>query len=67
MTQGKLAEKLNVSRQNISKWDQGSVYPEIERLIEICELFQCSIDQILREDMILNYEALRSNVIVANR
>ena len=45
----------------------GSVYPEIERLIEICELFQCSIDQILREDMILNYEALRSNVIVANR
>ena len=44
MTQGKLAEKLNVSRQNISKWDQGSVYPEIERLIEICELFQCSID-----------------------
>lgn len=57
MTQGKLAEKLNVSRQNISKWDQGSVYPEIERLIEICELFQCSIDQILREDMILNYEA----------
>lgn len=67
MTQGKLAEKLNVSRQNISKWDQGSVYPEIERLIEICELLQCSIDQILREDMILNYEALRSNVIVANR
>ena len=67
MTQGKLAEKLNVSRQNISKWDQGSVYPEIERLIEICELFQFSIDQILREDMILNYEALRSNVIVANR
>ena len=67
MTQGKLAEKLNVSRQNISKWDQGSVYPEIERLIEICELFQCSIDQILREDMILNYEALRSTVIVANR
>ena len=66
MTQGKLAEKLNVSRQNISKWDQGSVYPEIERLIEICELFQCSIDQILREDMILNYEALRSNVTVAN-
>lgn len=67
MTQEKLAEKLNVSRQTISKWEQGSVYPEIERLIEICELFQCSIEQILREDMILNYEALRSNVIVANR
>lgn len=67
MTQEKLAEKLNVSRQTISKWEQGSVYPEIERLIKICELFQCSIEQILREDMILNYEALRSNVIVANR
>lgn len=67
MTQEKLAEKLNVSRQTISKWEQGSVYLEIERLIKICELFQCSIEQILREDMILNYEALRSNVIVANR
>lgn len=57
MTQEKLAEKLNVSRQTISKWEQDSVYPEIKKLIEICELFHCSIDQILREDMILNDEA----------
>lgn len=57
MTQEKLAEKLNVSRQTISKWEQDSAYPEIEKLIEICELFHCSVDEILREDMIINDEA----------
>ena len=57
LTQENLAEKLDVSRQTISKWEQNLACPEIEKLIEVCELFRCSVDQILREDMITNDEA----------
>lgn len=48
MSQEQLAEKLDVSRQAVSKWESGSGYPETEKLIAICEIFNCSIDEILK-------------------
>ncbi|MBQ9142861.1 MAG: helix-turn-helix transcriptional regulator [Lachnospiraceae bacterium] len=57
MTQEELAEKLGVSRQTVSKWELDQVYPEISKLIEICELFSCSVDQLVREDMNISDEA----------
>jgi len=57
MTQEELAEKLGVSRQTVSKWELDQVYPEMSKLIEICELFSCSMDQLVREDMNISDEA----------
>lgn len=57
MTQEELAEKLNVSRQTISKWELDSVYPEVSKLIELCNLFSCSIDQLIRDDLCISEEA----------
>ena len=37
MTQEKLAEKMGVSRQTISKWESGEAYPEIPKLMDLCE------------------------------
>lgn len=51
MTQEQLAEKLNVSRQTISKWESGDVYPEVRKLMEVCEVFSCTMDKLLRDDM----------------
>lgn len=51
ITQEALAEKLNVSRQAISKWELDAVYPEMDKIIELCELFSCTMDQLVREDM----------------
>ena len=51
MTQEDLAEKMSVSRQTVSKWELDTAYPEIEKLIELCELFSCSMDELIREDM----------------
>lgn len=48
MSQEQLAEKLDVSRQAVSKWESGSGYPETEKLISICELFECSMDEIVK-------------------
>ena len=51
MTQEKLAEKMGVSRQTISKWESGEAYPEIPKLMDLCEVFSCKLDDLLRQDM----------------
>lgn len=51
MTQEELAEKMQVSRQTVSKWELDAVYPEIDKVLELCELFSVSADNLLREDM----------------
>ena len=49
MTQETLAEKLNVSRQTISKWEMDAANPEMDKALEICKIFNCSLDVISRE------------------
>ena len=51
MTQEALAEKLNVSRQTISKWEMDAVHPEIEKALELCKVFHCSLDNLFRDEM----------------
>ena len=51
MTQETLAEKLNVSRQTISKWEMDSANPEMDKALEICKIFNCSLDNLFREEM----------------
>lgn len=48
MSQEQLAEKLEVSRQAVSKWESGNGYPETEKLIAICEIFDCSMDNLVK-------------------
>lgn len=51
MTQEALAEKLNISRQTVSKWELDECKPEIEKAIEICNIFNCSLDNLFREEL----------------
>lgn len=51
LTQEKLAERMGVSRQTISRWESDESYPEIDKLIELCDFFSCKLDELLREDM----------------
>lgn len=51
MTQEALADKLNVSRQTVSKWELDAAQPEIDKAVELCKLFSCSLDQLFREEM----------------
>jgi transcriptional regulator with XRE-family HTH domain len=48
LSQEELAEYLGVSRQAVAKWESGASYPEVDKLIAICNLFQISIDSLLR-------------------
>lgn len=46
-TQEQLAEKLKISPQAVSKWENGNAVPEIPMLCEISKLFNCSVDRLL--------------------
>lgn len=46
-SQEKLAEKLGVSRQAVSKWESGQGNPDINNIIKICELYNISTDYLL--------------------
>ena len=48
-TQEQLAELLGVSRQSVSKYESGLVYPETEKLIRLSELFGCTVDYLLKD------------------
>ena len=48
MTQEALAEVLNVSRQSVSKWESDGSFPEMEKLLQICDMFSCSMDTLLK-------------------
>lgn len=51
MTQENLAERLGVSRQTISKWEMDLCFPEMEKALVLCELFNCSLDELLRNNI----------------
>ena len=51
MSQEDLAFKLGVSRQAVSKWESGAAYPETEKIVAICKLFDCSLDELLKDDI----------------
>ncbi len=50
-TQEQLAELLGVSRQSISKYESGISYPETEKLIRLGDLFDCSMDYLLKDEV----------------
>ncbi len=51
MTQEALSEKLNVSRQTISKWEMDAAKPEMDKALELCKMSNCSLDNLFREEM----------------
>lgn len=48
ITQEQLAEQLGVSRQSVSKWESDGSYPEMDKLMQLCEMFSCNMDALLR-------------------
>ena len=49
ITQEQLAEKLNVSRQTISKWESGGTTPDLDSVIKVSKIFHVSLDDLLLE------------------
>lgn len=52
LTQEQLAEKLNVSRQSISKWESGQATPELEKIVALSAVFDVTTDYLLKSSEI---------------
>lgn len=50
-TQSDISSKLNISRSTFSNYEQGQSEPDIETVINICKIFNCSIDEFLTVDL----------------
>ena len=55
ITQEQLAEQLEVSRQSVSKWESDTAYPEMDKILQMCDLFHVSMDDLVRNDVSLLY------------
>ena len=49
LSQGDLAEKLDVSRQSVSKWETGQAVPELDKIIKLADLFGVTVDELVRD------------------
>ena len=54
MSQESLADKLLVSRQAVSKWEMDQAQPQIDNVLQICELFNISTDELLHDEIEMN-------------
>ena len=51
LTQDEVAEKLNVTRQTVSKWETNQSTPDFDKIIPLCELYEISTDELLKCDL----------------
>lgn len=46
MSQGDLADYLDVSRQSVSKWENNTAIPDLDKLVKLCDLFEITLDEL---------------------
>ena len=51
MTQEQLAMLLGVSRQSVTKWESEKSYPEMDKLLKLCQVFDCTLDELVQGDL----------------
>ena len=50
LSQGDLAEQLSVSRQSVSKWENNSAVPDLDKLVKLSTIFGVSLDELVMAD-----------------
>lgn len=56
LTQEQLANQMSVTRQTVSRWESDEVVPELNKLVEMCAVFSCKLDELVRKNMSLKDE-----------
>ena len=51
LSQEELAEKIFVTRQSVSNWENGKTYPDLQSLLRLSELFRLSLDELIKGDI----------------
>ena len=61
ISQEQFAEKLSVSRQSVSKWEMDQAMPQIDKVLQICDLFSITTDQLLKDNFQITAESKIDN------
>ena len=56
LSQEELAEKLNISRQSVSKWERAEASPDTDNLIELAKIYGVTMDDLLNVDKPINFK-----------
>lgn len=68
MTQEEVAEKLFVSRQSISNWENNKTYPDIGNVIALSDLYQISLDELLKgSDNFMKHLEESTDIVESNK
>ena len=62
MSQEALAEKMSVTRQSVSKWENGESYPEMNKILKLCEIFNCQLNDLVHAE-ITDLNFLDDNIV----
>ncbi|MBQ6876840.1 MAG: helix-turn-helix transcriptional regulator [Oscillospiraceae bacterium] len=54
LSQGELSEMLDVSRQSISKWENGAATPDLDKIIKLSEIFGITIDELVKSEEVFS-------------
>ena len=63
LSQEELALELGVSRQSVSKWESGQTYPEMDKVLQLCKMFNVNIDELLSQ----NIKEVKENIEAKNK
>lgn len=66
MSQEDLADKLDVSRQSVSKWESGQTYPEMDKLLTMCKIFGVTLDDLTNDEIKYNDVKTKTNKTWSN-
>ena len=61
LTQEEFAEKIFVSRNAVAKWETNRGYPDIQNLITISDIFEISLDELIKEDKNVKNKIIAEN------
>lgn len=68
LTQEAVAEKIQVSRQTISNWENEKSYPDIVSIVNLSNLYEISLDELLKEDKrMLEHLEESTNIVKSNK
>ena len=56
LSQEELAAQLNISRQSVTKWENGQTFPDIQNLIQLSEIFKLPIDRLVKDNDTCNIQ-----------
>ena len=63
LSQERLADLLEVSRQAVSKWESGSSYPDMEKMKKMCKVLNCTLEDLLDDGCIGKSENNKINLV----